>query len=87
MDSNEPEEPKPEILYPCSWEYRVIGSDRDHLVIEIQKIVGNRKHTLVDGNRKGSWLSLSLDLVVHDENERNELYVSLKGIDGVKMVI
>jgi uncharacterized protein len=78
---------RPEIDYPCTWEFRVIGSDRDHLMVSIQQIVGNRAHTLADGNRKGSWLSLSLSMTVHDEAERNAIYVALKDITGVKMVL
>lgn len=78
---------RPEIDYPCVWEYRVIGSDREHLMGAIREIVGNRNHCLVDGHQKGPWLSLSLELTVHDEAERNDLYVSLKSIAGVKMVL
>lgn len=78
---------RPDIEYPCLWEYRVIGSDREEMIQAIRQIVGNRSHKLVDGNRKGRWLSLSLELRVHDETERNDLYVSLKEIEGVKMVL
>ena len=78
---------RPEINYPCTWEFRVIGSDRALLLTKISQIVGNRSHTLEDGNHKGSWLSLSLQLTVHDEAERNALYVSLKDLPGVKMVL
>jgi uncharacterized protein len=78
---------RPQIDYPCSWEFRVIGSDRALLMTAIKRIVGNRSHTLTDGNRKGAWLSLSLELLVHDESERNALYFSLKAITCVKMVL
>lgn len=78
---------RPDIDYPCSWEFRVIGSGRDHLMVSIQAIVGNRAHKLVDGHRKGKWLSLGLTMTVHDEAERNSIYVALKEITGVKMVL
>ncbi len=81
------EEQHPQIDYPCSWEYCVIGQDRDFLCEEIRSVAGNRRFSLRDGHQKGVWHSVHLSLWVHDEAERNSIYVALKEITGVRMVI
>ncbi|MEZ5990249.1 MAG: DUF493 domain-containing protein [Planctomycetota bacterium] len=78
---------RPFIVYPCRWEYRVIGQDREALVAAIRTVVGDLDHVLADGNRSGKYLSLSLELVVADEDQRNALFVALKRQGAVIMVL
>jgi putative lipoic acid-binding regulatory protein len=80
---------KPIITYPCSWSYRVIGTDKELMLKKIPEKLGTIKHTVSAGNQsaKGKYTSLNIDAVVHDEKERLSVLSLLQSIETVKMVI
>ncbi|PAF53072.1 DUF493 domain-containing protein [Helicobacter sp. 13S00482-2] len=81
-------EGKPEINYPCEWEYRIIGED----IAKIQEAVfeiAPRKYDLQEKNKssKGRFVSLHLKILVNNEEERNHIFCALKNHKEIKMVI
>ena len=40
----EPISGKPEVSYPCDWEFKVIGTDQQRMSRAIGQIVGQRAH-------------------------------------------
>jgi len=71
--------PKLELEYPCSWKYKVV----------IHSVILERAHTLKHSNtsRTGKYVSLNLDLIVQNEDERTFIYEALKAHQDIKMVL
>lgn len=78
---------RPLIDYPCEWEYRVIGTDADEIRSAVASIIGDRRHSLRDGNRRGRFLSLVLELVVETEAQRDGIYRQLCQHAAVRIVL
>lgn len=80
---------KPFIEYPCTWSYRVIGTDESVMVRKIPLKLSAVKHTVSPGNqsRKGNYISLNIDVIVTSESERMSIIPLLRSIPGVKMVL
>ena len=82
-------EQKPEITYPCSWGYRVIGTEAAPMKNAIESVVSQKKYKLKDSNKSsgGKYVSMALSLVVDSEEERLSIYESLKASDEIRMVL
>jgi hypothetical protein len=80
---------QPEIEYPCEWEYRVIGSNDVLLRHAVAEIFADKIYTLSLSNVSSGakYLSLAVTTIVINEEERNNLYVSLRKHSAVKIVI
>lgn len=80
---------RPEITYPCTWTYRVIGSDGELMLREIPKRLIKFKFVITPGNRsrRGKYVSINVDAMVRDEAERNSIVGLLQDIPTVRMVI
>ncbi|AWK62356.1 hypothetical protein HCN_1750 [Helicobacter cinaedi PAGU611] len=79
---------KPNITYPCKWEYRIIGKDEKKLRELIFEIMP-REYEIKFGKNsaQGHYVSLYVELVVQSENERNEIFSALQKSQEVKMVL
>ncbi len=80
---------KPDIEYPCSWQFKVIGSQRDELEKIIAEVVGNREClvALSRSSSGGKFVSINLEMVVEHEEDRNTIYTRLSSNVSVKMVL
>ena len=80
---------KPEIDYPCQWEFKVIGTDEAALRRAIGQIVGDRVHQLSVSNRSsgGKYCSLRLEVHVEDEASRNALFEALRDHEDVTTLL
>jgi len=80
---------KPKIDYPCPWRYRVIGEDRARLQAAIASVLLERAHTLSEGNTsaKGRYVSLGLEVIVTDEDDRLRISEQLGHHPDVRMVL
>lgn len=80
---------KPEISYPCTWVYKVIGEDstllKDIIVAACAplQVSVTRSHS----SSKGKYHSLNAELLIPDENSRLKIYESLKNHPAVKIVL
>jgi len=82
-------EQKLELEYPCDWRYKVIGEERAKLEQAIRDVILEREHRLAHSNASssGRYISLNLDLLVQNEEERQFIYEALKAHRHVKMVL
>lgn len=81
---------KLELTYPCAWCYKVIATDEQLLRDAIKDILDeNRDHTLSYSNKskKGKYVSMNLDLLVHNEEDRTFIYEALKKHNNITMVL
>ena len=85
----EKSECRPEIHYPCQWQYRVIGEDRAAMYQAIANWIPATVYTLCDANVSsgGRYLSLSLEVTVNDDAERMRIYQLLAGDPAIRMVL
>jgi len=80
---------KPDIDYPCSWIYKVIGPDELVLRRLITEVLGERAHDVSLSHRsaKGRYTSLRLELTVADEADRLRLFAALSDHPAVRVVL
>ncbi|MCL1979788.1 MAG: DUF493 domain-containing protein [Proteobacteria bacterium] len=80
---------KPEIDYPCRWQYRLIGEERHAMVAAIGRIKDMAGCAIVDGNVSsgGRYLSLTVETTVADEAERMRLYQQFGADPAIKVVL
>jgi len=79
----------PEIDYPCTWSYLLIGADEDQLRAQVSTVVGERSHFVEVSKRsaQGSYISLRLEIGVEDDEDRKGLFVALEKGEGVLYVL
>lgn len=75
--------------YPCTWSYKLIGHQKEAIQKAIHEVILQRAHTLNHSNnsKTGKYVSMNLDLVIQDEEERNFIYEALKAHQHIKMVL
>ena len=80
---------KLELEYPCSWTYKLIGYEKEAIQKAIHDVILEREHTLTHSNKSksGKYVSMDLDLIIHNEDERNFIYEALKAHQHIKMVL
>ena len=80
---------KPEIEYPCRWEYRVIGRNAEALGTLIREMLAGYDYTVrpSHSSRTGKYSTLILSVTVADEAERKRIFAALSHHPDVKMVL
>lgn len=82
-------EQKVVIGYPCNWCYKVIASEQAALKKAIHNVIEEREHKLTSSNKSktGKYISMNLDLLVHNEDDRTFIFDALKRHQDIKMVL
>ena len=77
------------IEYPCNWCYKVIASEKAALEQAIRDVIDERTHTISPSNKSktGKYISMNLDLLVHNEDDRTFIFEALKKHQNIKMVL
>ena len=85
FDSNS----KPELQYPCPWEYKVIGESESAMRRAIAEIFMELDHAVAfsHSSRTGKYCSLLVGITVADEEQRLSLFASLKAHRDIKIVL
>ena len=80
---------RPQIDYPCQWEYRIIGPSEDELKAAVIQIMGKRQYHLSFSNisKTGKYISLAVTTLVEDQAVRDLLYVGFAKHAAVKHVL
>jgi len=75
--------------YPCTWSYKLIGHEKEAIQKAIHDVILEREHTLNPSNKSktGKYVSMNLDLVIQNEDERNFIHEALKKHQNIKMVL
>ena len=80
---------KPNIEYPCTWWFKVIGSDREGIPQHIASMLESVDFDLSESrqSRSGKYSSFNLSVYVKDEQERNAIFQDLKKVPTVKFIL
>ncbi len=80
---------KLELEYPCNWSYKLIAGEKEALEKAIHDVIEERTHKLTHSNNSkgGKYISMNLDMLVHNEDDRNFIYEALKKHQDIKMVL
>jgi uncharacterized protein len=80
---------KLELEYPCNWCYKVVAYERAGIEIAALEIFSERTYSLNPSNtsRGGKYVSMNLELLVHNEDERTYFFETLKAHPHIKMVL
>ena len=80
---------KLELTYPCSWTYKLIGHEKEAIQKAIHDVIVERSHNLNHSNasKTGKYVSMNLELVIQNDDERNFIYEALKAHQNIKMVL
>ncbi|MGQ0286475.1 DUF493 family protein YbeD [Pasteurellaceae bacterium 22721_9_1] len=77
--------------FPCPFTFKVVGQNREHLVDDVVVVV--QKYAKGDYNprenvsSKGTYNSISIDIVAENIEQVETLYAELAKINGVRMVL
>ena len=80
---------KPQIVYPCEWQYKIIGESAKVITELVADHVHEKDYILTRSNVSsgGRYVSMSLELTVQSEKRRLELYRVLAEDPTVKVVL
>ncbi len=76
---------KPTIIYPCLWDYRVIMTTKDAIVLKELLETYQRPFKLEFKNtsKNAKFYSFNVSMEVLDESERNEIFQKISQLDAV----
>lgn len=80
---------KPEIHYPCVWQYKVIGENQERIVQAIEKISAPVpvKIEFSHSSSSGKYHSFNAEIEVQDEEARMSIYRALQEHPDIKVVL
>ncbi|NLE01873.1 MAG: DUF493 domain-containing protein [Fibrobacter sp.] len=80
---------KAQITYPCNWTYKIIGLNKKSMIDASQAILNHHSYSLKDSNssKSGKYISLEINLIVQNEEQRNNIYKEFVQHESIKMVI
>ncbi|MBL3519631.1 MULTISPECIES: HP0495 family protein [Arcobacteraceae] len=80
---------KLELDYPCSWEYKLVVLEDCNVKKCVKEIILEREHNLKPSktSSKGKFKSYTLEMLVHNEDDRKELFRLLGEHSDIKMVL
>ena len=80
---------RPNIKYPCNWDYKVIGTNVDEMIKAIEEVVEGFEFKISSSNvsSKGKYFSLNLKVFVTSEAIRDIIFAKLEANEFVKMVL
>ena len=80
---------RPEIEYPCRWEYKTIGSSQELMQAAIVEVLADLDYTVDFSNvsRTGKYCSLVVVVTVDSEEHRNSIFAALRTHRHIRMVL
>ena len=75
--------------YPCTWAYKVIGTDEETMRQAVREIIQDGACTIKPSNssKTGKYHCLDIELVVCSEEHRIKIYEYLKNHSAIKIVL
>ena len=82
-------EHKLELDYPCSWKYKLVIRHEQDIKNIIKEVLDQREHGIKPSkvSTKGKFKSYTLELLVHNDEDRKGLYQVLGDHEHIKMVV
>lgn len=80
---------KLELNYPCSWEYKLVVLESCDIKKTVKEVIYEREHKIKSSkvSTKGKFVSYTLELLVHNDDDRKELFELLRKHSNMKMVL
>ncbi len=80
---------KLELDYPCNWEYKVVVRHDQEIQKIITEVIDEREHGIKPSkiSNKGKFKSYTLEMLVHNEDDRKKIYKLLGDHEHIKMVV
>lgn len=80
---------KLELNYPCSWEYKLITHSHEDALKGVKEVILEREFTLKPSkvSKKGKYQSYTLEIIVHNEDDRVTIYELFGKHESIKMVL
>ena len=87
--SDDRSEQRPDIAYPCTWRYRIIGTSEQGVRDAARHAAQDDNIRLQRGNqsRSGAYESFEMELTVQSEAHRNRVFRALQNHEAVKFVL
>ncbi|MBN1380429.1 MAG: DUF493 domain-containing protein [Deltaproteobacteria bacterium] len=78
-----------ELEYPCSWVYKIIGTDIGQMRQAVAEIMGDCRYTITHSrsSKTDKYHCLNVDLRVESAAQRLGLYRTLQSHQAVKLVL
>ena len=82
-------EQKLKLEYPLTWSYKLISLSEEKIKQVIHEVIIDREHKIEHSkaSKTGKYISMNLDLLVHNEEDRNFIFQALKAHQHIKMVL
>ena len=83
-----PNERKPEIEYPANWEYKIIGTDVDEMLVAVEESIQGLDYQVAPSNVSSNekYFSLNIKLIVPSEIVRDIIFQKLSNHPAIKIV-
>ncbi|MEA3352725.1 MAG: DUF493 domain-containing protein [Campylobacterota bacterium] len=80
---------KLELDYPCNWKYKLVVKSEQDVSEIIKEVLDEREHGVEPSktSSKGKFKSYTLEMMVHNDDDRKELYKILADHEHIKMVV
>jgi putative lipoic acid-binding regulatory protein len=80
---------KLQLDYPCNWKYKIVMLETTSVKTVTKEVFSDRPHSVKESNvsKKGKFKSYTIELIVHNEDDRKELYSLLGKHSEIKMVL
>lgn len=80
---------KPDIDYPCNWQYKIIGIGADEMEKAILKIIPDRNVSIQRSkiSRKGKYLSLNISTTIFSDEDNQRIQKALEEDPNIIYVV
>jgi putative lipoic acid-binding regulatory protein len=80
---------KLELMYPCNWNYKVIIHKECDIKDITKCVFGEREHKVTKSNKSKNdkYQSYKVSTLVHNDDDRKELFEQLRKDKNVKIVL
>ena len=79
---------KPQIQYPCTWNYRIIGESKERLLeIAFDIIDTDFNYTPQMQSKNGKYHSINIEVMVQSEEHRNDIFSKFQNHEEIKFVL
>lgn len=80
---------KLELDYPCSWEYKLITYSHEEALKSVKEVICEREFKLTSSkiSKKGKFQSYTLEIIVHNEDDRLTIYEHFNKHESIKMIL
>ena len=80
---------KLQIEYPCTWIYKIFGTDQTHMCEAAFEILSGQVYTITPSHssRHKKYHCMNLEITVSDEEDRTRIYEALQGHPAIILVL